>query len=57
MHKKEDAQQRHVKHESTRGFRRKSFQMDDTNRLADHNCELKNLPNWKDTDQKELCRR
>ena len=35
MHKKEDTQQRHVKHESTRGFERKSFQMDDTNRLAD----------------------
>ena len=35
MHKKEDTQQRHVKHQSTRGFERKSFQMDDTNRLAD----------------------
>ena len=33
--KKEDTQQRHVKHESTRGLRRKTFQMDDTNRLAD----------------------
>ena len=35
MHKKEDTQQRHVKHETTRGFERESFQMDDTNRLAD----------------------
>ena len=35
MHKKEDTQQRHVKHQNTRGFERKSFQMDDTNRLAD----------------------
>ena len=35
MHKEEDTQQRHVKHERTRGFERKSFQMDDTNRLAD----------------------
>ena len=32
---KEDNQPRHVKHESTRGFKRKSLQMDDTNRLAD----------------------
>ena len=35
VHKKEDNQPRHVKHESTRGFERKSFHMDDTNRLAD----------------------
>ena len=35
MHKEEDTQQRHVKHKRTRGFERKSFQMDDTNRLAD----------------------
>ena len=32
---KKDTQTRHVKHESTRGFERKSFHMDDTNRLAD----------------------
>ena len=36
VQKKEDNQPRHVKHESTRGFERKSFQMDDTNRLADY---------------------
>ena len=47
--KKEDTQQRHVKHESTRGLRRNSFQMDDTNRFADHISELKKLPNWKST--------
>ena len=32
---KKDTQTRHVKHECTRGFKRKSLQMDDTNRLAD----------------------
>ena len=42
-----------MKHESTRGFERKSFQMDDTNRLADYISELKNLPNWKSTDHTE----
>ena len=55
--KKEDTQQRHVKHERTRGLRRKSFQMDETNRLADYISELKMSLNWKDTDQKEICRR
>ena len=50
MHKKEDTQQRHVKHDFTRRFDRKSFQMDDANRLADYSSELKNLPNWKSTD-------
>ena len=35
VHKKEDNQPIHVNHESTRGFERKSFHMDDTNRLAD----------------------
>ena len=49
IHKKEDTQQRHVKHDSTRRFDRKSFQMDDANRLADYSSELKNLPNWKST--------
>ena len=53
MHKEEDTQQRHVKHESTRGFRRKSFQLDATNRLADYISELKNLPNWKSTEYTE----
>ena len=38
---KKDTQQRHVENESTRGFERKSFQMDDTNRLADYISELK----------------
>ena len=32
---KKDTQTRHVKYECTRGFKRKSLQMDDTNRLAD----------------------
>ena len=32
---KKGTQTRHVKHECTRGFKRKSLQMDDTNRLAD----------------------
>ena len=35
VHKKEDTHPRHVKHEYTRGFERKSFQMDYTNRVAD----------------------
>ena len=32
---KKDTQTGHVKHECTRGFKRKSLQTDDTNRLAD----------------------
>ena len=32
---KKDTQTGHVKHECTRGFKLKSLQMDDTNRLAD----------------------
>ena len=56
-HKKEDTQQRHVKHDSTRGFKFKTFQIDDTNHLADYISELKMSLNWKDTDQKEICRR
>ena len=32
---KKDTQTGHVKHECTRGFKRKSLQMDDTIRLAD----------------------
>ena len=54
--KKEDTQQRHVKHERTRGLRRKSFQMDETNRLADYISELKKLPNWKSTHHTEKSR-
>ena len=57
MHKKEDTRWRHVKHDSTRGFKFKTFQIDDTNHLADYISELKMSPNWKDTDQKEICRR
>ena len=53
VQKKEDSQPRHVKQECTRGFERKSFQMDDTNRLADYILELKNLPNGKATNQKK----
>ena len=55
--KKEDTRWRHVKHDSTRVFKFKSFQIDDTNRLADYISELKMSLNWKDTDQKEICRR
>ena len=33
--KKKNTQTGHVKHECTRGFKRKFLQMDDTNRLAD----------------------
>ena len=32
---KKETQKRHVKHEGTRGFKRKALQMDDKNRLAD----------------------
>ena len=34
----------------------KTFQMDDTNRLADYISELKNLPNWKSTNHTEKSR-
>ena len=34
-YRKKDTQTRHVKHECTQGVKRKSLQMDDTNRLAD----------------------
>ena len=57
VHKKEDTQRRHVKHDSTRGFKCKSFQIDDTNRLADYISELKMSLNWNDTNQKEIWRR
>ena len=53
MHKKEDTQQRHVQHECMREFEQKTFQMDDTNRLAEYISELKNLPNGKATNQKK----
>ena len=57
MHKKEDTRRRHVKHDSTRGFKCKSFQIDDTSRLVDYISELKMSLNWNDTDRKEICRR
>ena len=57
MHKKEDTRRRHVKHDTTRGFKCKSFQRHDTNRLADYVSQLKMSLNWKDTYQKEKCRR
>ena len=41
---KEDTQQRHVKHESTRRFKRKTFGKDDTEPLADYTSELKIYP-------------
>ena len=50
---KKDTQTRHVKHESTRGFERKSFHMDDTNRLADYISELKKIPNGKAANRKK----
>ena len=46
-----------MNHDSTRGFKCKSFQIDDTNRLAGYISELKRSLNWNDTDQKEICRR
>ena len=46
-----------MKHDSTRGFKCKSFQIDDTNRLAGYISELKMSLNWNDTDLKEICRR
>ena len=55
--KEEDTRRRLVKRDSTRGFNCKSFQRDDTNRLADYISELKMSLNWNDTDQKEICRR
>ena len=58
VHKKEDNQPIHVKHESTRGFERKSFHMDDTNRLADYITELEKLPNGRAANRKKkMCRR
>ena len=45
-----------MKHEFTRGFERKYFQMDDTNHLADYISELKKLPNGKATNPlKKMC--
>ena len=44
-----------MEHESTRGFERKPFEMDDTNRLADYISELKKLPNGKAINQKKKC--
>ena len=55
MHKKEDTRRRHVKHDSMRGLKFKSFQIDDTSHLADYISELKMSLDWKDTDQKEIC--
>ena len=57
MHKEEDTRRRHVEDDSTRRFKCKSFQIDDTNRLPDYISELKMSLNWNDTDQKEICRR
>ena len=51
---KKDTRRRLVKHDSTRGFKCKPFQIDDTNRLADYISELKTPLNWKDTDNKEM---
>ena len=53
--KKKDNQPRHVKHEFTRGLKRKSFEMDDTNRWADYISELESLLNGKATHQKKKC--
>ena len=50
-------QKRYVKHECTRGFERKSLQVDDTNRLAEEISEIQIQPNWKITDHTEKCRR
>ena len=54
---KKVTQTRHVKHECTRGFERKSFHMDDTNRLADYISEMQILPNWKSAYHTKKCRR
>ena len=54
---KKDTQQRHVIHECMRGFKRKSFEMDDTNRLAYYTSEMQIQPNWKITHHTEKCRR
>ena len=40
-----------------RGFKRKSFEMDDTNRLADYTSEMQIQPNWKITHHTGKCRR
>ena len=45
-----------MKHESTHGVKRKSLQMDDTNRLADYISEMQIRPNWKSTDHTEKSR-
>ena len=51
-------QERHVKHECTHGFKCKSLQMHDTNRLADYISKLKRLPNGKAKNpKKKMCRR
>ena len=50
--KKEDTQPRLYKHEYKRGFKCKSFQMDDTNRLAHYISQLEILPNLKRINQK-----
>ena len=55
MHKKEDTRRRHVKHDSTPGFKCKPFQIHDTNRLADYIPEFRITINWNDTHQKEIC--
>ena len=55
--KKENTRRSHVKHDSTRGFKCKSLQIDDKNRLTDYISELKMSLNWNDTHQREICRR
>ena len=59
VHKKQGNQPRHVKNESTRGFERKSFQMDDTNHLADYISEFKkNYPMERpQIERKKMCPR
>ena len=54
---KKGTQTRHVKHECTRWFERKSFHMDNTNRLADYISEMQILPNWKSAYLTKKCRR
>ena len=46
-----------MKQNSTRGFKCKSFQIDDTNRSAHYVSQLKMSLNWKDTHQREIYRR
>ena len=57
LNKKKDTQTRHVKHECTRGLKRKSLQMDDTNRLAEKISEMQIQPYWKSTEHTEKYRR